>query len=69
MAAIKAEIGQPLKNDPQKGRLTFLLESAYTGSTTSQSQEQALLTKQKMESLLENLFLSFIDRKELMVGE
>jgi len=37
VAAVKAEVGTPLKSTPDKGIVNFLLESAYSGSSTMRS--------------------------------
>ena len=68
ICAIKAEIQKPLVCEPNKGQVTFHLESSQTGTSLFTHEQDADMTKQRLLHILSTLYTNtVVDREELVI--
>ncbi len=68
VCAIKGEIQKPLPCEPNKGQVTFHLESSQTGTSLYTHEQDADMTKQRLLHILSTLYTdTVVDREELVI--
>ena len=58
---------KPLISEPAKGQIRLYLETCQTGRSLFTREDQADSLKQRMQLILDSLFVNIIDRKELSI--
>ena len=67
LCVIKAEVQKPLPSEPQKGQITYHLESSQTGSSLFTREDVADLTRTRLTQIITTLYGNIIDRSELAI--